>query len=101
MTAFRFANNALRYGAWGDCNAGKVEVTWRRYASVWSERLEIIRCGTTILDDHLPMSSGFGRLICDEVVANALDGTTKLWVGHAGAVWEFDVPVASIVPSFH
>lgn len=88
------ATNAYKHGALTS-PGGRVSVSWRGPqpdGRIYLEWLE--RDGPPV---QPPQHQGFGSLVITELVAQALQGTTKLDFGPAGLHWRLDIPASFVL----
>lgn len=93
LALHELATNAAKYGALSR-PAGQVDVTWgyevndegsRRLKICWSER-----GGPTV---EPPTSSGFGRVVVERVVAQALNSDVTYSFAPEGVEWSASIPI--------
>jgi two-component sensor histidine kinase len=88
------ATNAYKHGAL-TAPQGRVSVRWRGPQADGRVNLEWIeRDGPPV---EAPQQRGFGSLVITELVAQALQGTTKLDFNPAGIHWRLDFPAAFVL----
>jgi two-component sensor histidine kinase len=95
MALHELATNATRYGAFAEAD-GRLELTWtiaeKALAMRWREHLG----RSLVVTDR----SGFGTVVLRTMVGGALGARVDRFVHEDGVEWVFDVPLASLDPSF-
>ena len=81
--------NATKHGALSSPD-GRVLVRWRGPGDDGRIHLEWIELGGPSV--QAPMRKGFGHLVLTELVAGALQGTSKLDFPQDGICWSLDIP---------
>jgi two-component sensor histidine kinase len=86
------ATNASKHGALSS-PGGRVEVSWQRLDEEGGIRLNWLeRDGPFV---RSPLRQGFGHLVLTELVAQALQSTSKLEFRSDGVHWQLDIPATS------
>jgi two-component sensor histidine kinase len=92
LAIHELATNCAKHGAWSKEN-GKVTISWKlnrdQFIFIWQER-EGPAVNSTIGD-------GFGRKVLEQIVANALRGSTELAFEREGLQWKFVAPAIQVI----
>jgi len=96
MALHELSTNAVKYGALSN-SEGKIKIAWqlrrskdkRRFQMIWTER-----GGPATMP---PKHKGFGHLVIERMVAEALQGKVKLQFAAPGLSWTLDADAASML----
>src|SRR5262245_49769835 len=96
MALHELSTNAVKYGALSN-SEGRIKIAWqlrrskekRRFQMIWTERGGP---ATTA-----PKHKGFGHLVIERMVAEALQGKVKLQFAPPGLSWTLDADAASVL----
>jgi two-component sensor histidine kinase/CHASE3 domain sensor protein len=98
MALHELATNAAKYGALS-AEAGKVLIRWSVEADAEGEgrcRLSWQESGGPPVEP--PTRRGFGTVVIERAVAQALDGKVTIDYAPAGFSWQLDFPATCLVP---
>ena len=96
MALHELSTNAVKYGALSGPE-GRISIAWRlrkvrdkrQFQMTWVEQ-----GGPTVVP---PQHKGFGHLVVERMVAEALQGKVKLQFAPAGLSWALDADAASVL----
>jgi PAS domain S-box-containing protein len=95
LAIHELATNATKHGAFKDGD-GKLEVVWRIEDDGGSPVLALEWLEDTVATAGEPRTSGFGRIMLQQLIAASVNGTAEYTLGNGRLVWKLRAPLGGI-----
>lgn len=96
LALHELATNAVKYGAWS-APAGRVAVSWILEHGSGGRQLRLRWVEEGGPQPEPPSRKGFGHVVFERIVANALRGKVTMDFAPSGLNWELSIPTSNLV----